>query len=470
MRKELILTMLAGLFVVPAFSQCPPQDKNWEVIFQDDFSIFNTSLWNKAHNHVHGGYDYSNPDARGEEAQVYIQDNVYIENGKLVLKTKQQTYLCPKGQGYLNCQYGGTHNYTSGQIGSNVPYKYGYFEIYAKLPTSSGYWSAFWLWNNTPSTQTSNCWYNEIDIFEAYGHKPNAVESNSHCFTTCPIDFEHLNSLGAMTHACNFATGYHWYGVEWDKNNRTWYVDRKAVRQIANNKCGIGIQNPMYIILNVALYPWDNVVNSNTVFPNYMYIDQANAYRLRCDGEPVVEIPNYNAFNYGVKKSITLSGVSSLKAGEDIYLRATDFIELKEGFEVPIGAELYLDITPCEIESKTKIVPNCPNPFYDFTTIECYVSEKVLNAELQVYDVHGTLVKTVIVSERGKIYIRINAIDLHFAGTYTYCLVADNDKSEIMQMVFSKEDEKVTVYQNYPNPFNEITTVECYIPQNILNA
>ena len=57
---------------------------------------------------------------------------------------------------------------------------------------------------------------------------------------------------------------------------------------------------------------------------------------------------NFNTYNYAVKKSISLSGVSSLSLGQNVFLRATDFIELKAGFEVPLGAELYLDVTPCE--------------------------------------------------------------------------------------------------------------------------
>jgi len=34
--------------------------------------------------------------------------------------------------------------------------------------------------------------------------------------------------------------------------------------------------------------------------------------------------------------------------GNNITLRATDFIELKPGFEVQTGRELYLDVTPCD--------------------------------------------------------------------------------------------------------------------------
>jgi hypothetical protein len=55
-----------------------------------------------------------------------------------------------------------------------------------------------------------------------------------------------------------------------------------------------------------------------------------------------------------VQKSITLSGATTIPAGSNISLRATDFIELKAGFEVPTGRELYLDVTPCLLT----IIPN----------------------------------------------------------------------------------------------------------------
>lgn len=37
MKKGLITIVLAGLIIFPAFSQNPPQDKNWEAVFVDSF-------------------------------------------------------------------------------------------------------------------------------------------------------------------------------------------------------------------------------------------------------------------------------------------------------------------------------------------------------------------------------------------------------------------------------------------------
>jgi len=367
MKKILILIVLKGLLVVSVSAQekgigtppglevqqllpveHPSVDKNWAVVFKDDFNTLDTiNRWNKAHNAIHGDYTKET-----EEPQVYHRNDAYVKNGKIELRTQKLNnyYPCPKGNA---CQYEGKHYYTSGQISSQKRYKYGYYEICAKLPGSDGYWPAFWLWNSTPSTETTNCWYNEIDIFEAAGCNTDVVTSNFHWGFQCPTDV-YSKSKGVSNTANNFDNIYHWYGVEWNSNKITWYIDRKVVRQVANNMEGIGIQNGMYIIINVALHPivnwWDCQISSNTIFPNFMYVEQADAYSLICDsGVDVDEIPDFANFNYGVKKSIKLGNSTPISPRDRISLRATDYIELKPGFEAPIGAELYLDVHPCSV-------------------------------------------------------------------------------------------------------------------------
>jgi len=346
MKRQLIIMVLAGLFVVPVYGQHPPLDKNWEVVFQDDFNTFNTDRWLIANNFDH----------YGGEAQVYRTQNVYINNGKLILETKEEPYCCPPDSN-LECERqnmtGECYQYTSGWIESRVRYKYGYFEIYAKLPGSDGYWPAFWLHGQGVDLLTNECWYNEIDVFEISGCITDTFDIGYHCDYGCPGEPKGGETTGGKI-ACNYASDYHWYGIEWDRDKITWYVDRKSVRRRnnINELKDIGIWNAIRIIINTALQSptEDCPITSNSIFPNYMYVDTVNVYRLKCDGKPVVEIPDYNTFKYGVKKSISLSGVSSLSTGEDVSLRATDFIELTNGFEVPLGAELYLDVNPCELK------------------------------------------------------------------------------------------------------------------------
>ena len=60
------------------------------------------------------------------------------------------------------------------------------------------------------------------------------------------------------------------------------------------------------------------------------------------------QIPNFNTYNYAVKKYISLSNTTTIPPNSNITLRAAEYIELTNGFEVPLGAELYLDVSPCD--------------------------------------------------------------------------------------------------------------------------
>ena len=92
-----------------------------------------------------------------------------------------------------------------------------------------------------------------------------------------------------------------------------------------------------------------------------MYVDYVKVYQLTCDKNTVVnEISNFNTYHYGVKKSITLSGATTIPLGSTIYLRANDFIQLNPGFEVQTGRMLYLDASPCE-NTNTVYIPQQGN-------------------------------------------------------------------------------------------------------------
>jgi hypothetical protein len=77
-------------------------------------------------------------------------------------------------------------------------------------------------------------------------------------------------------------------------------------------------------------------------------------YQLRCDKNTPLTINNLtNLANYDnkVKKSITINAITIPASGNNICLRANDFIELKPGFEVQKGRDVYLDVSPCEISN-----------------------------------------------------------------------------------------------------------------------
>ncbi len=302
----------------------------------EHFETLNTSVWHKGHNALHA-----------EEPQIYVAHKAYPKNENgvscLVLEVKDTVYF----------HNGTRYNYVSGEILSNQLYRYGYFEMRCHIPAGQGFFPAFWLWMSSKEDETP-CWYNEIDIFEMTGCKPNVTTNNVHYKFTCPPE---NGGNEYKEQPCNYSDGYHWYGLEWTPEKIIWYLDHKVIREEDNigwfgeldNKQGI--QHAMRLIINFALKPLNDKCppDETTPLPAHMYIDKVNVYQLKtedCD-VPVYEIPNFNTFRYGVKQSITLTSASTLPPQSDITLRVRDFVELKNDFTIPAGTEFCIIPSSC---------------------------------------------------------------------------------------------------------------------------
>lgn len=332
---RIIILWFLLLQATTLIAQDPLSDQGWHLIIDDNFNIFNNSIWKKWDDKVHGS-------GSDEEPQVYLNGNTYISNGNLVMELKREATDCPLSSG---CYYNGEHMFSSGAVQSTTTFGYGYYEIYAKMDAAYKSWPAFWFWKSYSDNNTNNCWYNEIDVFEAYGNKPSYVESNVWYGFVCPIT---RFQLGITKHPCNYSASYHWYSIEWDYNKINWYVDHVLMRSIRNDVGNVGIHHSLFIIMNFALQPTNPSDLTNITYPHYMYVEEFRAFKLLYDCNTIVnEIPDFTSFDHKVKKSITLSSQTVLPSGSSESLRATDFVELKDGFEVPLGVSLYIDITPC---------------------------------------------------------------------------------------------------------------------------
>lgn len=80
---------------------------------------------------------------------------------------------------------------------------------------------------------------------------------------------------------------------------------------------------------------------------------------------------------------------------------------------------------------------NQPNPFTETTLIKYAIPDNVNQAELQITDVNGRLLKTIVIDQRGEGTTRIQAQSLS-AGTYFYSLVLDGRALESKKMVLTK--------------------------------
>jgi len=355
MKRVFIIIVLAGMFIISAYSQRPPTDLNWELFWEDDFNPINTNIWNSLpcqfeKNHIN----------------VFTKrlDNVYTISHHLVLRAKRETYTCN----------GETRYYTGGIVAAKADYfvRYGYIEAKIIIPYIKGVKSSFWTFNTNP---TGNGDAGEIDIFEVQGSAPSTIMGtnlwkyycdceNYTCVSCselykqqCPDYNSSVLCYGQNVAIPSYANVSRTYAIEWSPAKFIWYVEGAAVRNFPNP----GIHELVSTTLQLGVIK-DPAPDETLPFPDQeMLIDYVRVYKLKFDCDTTVtEITNYdnpqlpNYYDYKVKKSISLSGISSLTSGQNVSLRATDYIELTDGFYVPSDAELYLDNNPCEVQTIKK--------------------------------------------------------------------------------------------------------------------
>jgi len=156
-------------------------------------------------------------------------------------------------------------SYTSGLVTTDnfKEFQYGYVEARIDIPQGVGFFPAFWM---LPGNHDDGL--GEIDIMEWVGDDRDWMHANYHI--DGPGDAGRSASVGF-----NMDEGYHTYGVNWQKDTITWYVDGKEFYKAANKT-----NTPMYVILNLAVGgDWAGPPNSATQFPSSMKVDYVRVWK-----------------------------------------------------------------------------------------------------------------------------------------------------------------------------------------------
>jgi len=340
MKNYIIFILLLSPFIL--IGQIPPNDQHWQIVWEDNFDFFDDNIWLKRDYCDHNG-----------EPQLYLEENVWTENGKLVIKVDDDPEDCPDPPPPIfewvcgSCTPG-THNYTSGWVHTigNFNVQFGYIEARIKLSYGGGLWPAFWAFSGHEG-------YQEIDIFEMFPgaeeycyreederffHTNSLMTSNIHLYG--PIDCDPYSN-GSVSLIQDY-TQWHTYGIEWSPSKLIWYLDGYPIKFYQNSQ----ITALTHIILNLAINPSDKVeISSN--FPAYMEVDFVKVWELKEDCVEFINLSNYDfsIYNNKLKNFIIIGDEGSsniLNTGDDIILRASQFIDINE-ITIPIGASLYAD-------------------------------------------------------------------------------------------------------------------------------
>ncbi|MBR5102851.1 MAG: glycoside hydrolase family 16 protein, partial [Muribaculaceae bacterium] len=284
MKKLLILSaILSTVFAVDAQSlnKFPSLD-GYDLVFSDEFdgTQLNKEVWKVEVTDNGGG---------NNELQYYVNDNVKVADGNLVITARRQRY--------------GTKDFTSGRINSleRVAFKHGIVQARIKLPqTANGLWPAFWLMGNDINR---NNWPNcgEIDVLEAGGSQGIKTGTPDRFFISALHWGPYTNGQHPM-YSCSTTADYsiqddnfHLFTLVWDENKISMYLDDLPTPYFEMNITDNSQQNSpgnyfhkrFFLLFNLAVGgTMTDIFNPNDITAlvygeRSMYVDYVRVYQKR---------------------------------------------------------------------------------------------------------------------------------------------------------------------------------------------
>jgi beta-glucanase (GH16 family) len=235
----------------------PLRYPQWRLIWQDEFDglRIDTSKWTHEVNDWGGG---------NEELQYYTDrpENAYVENGILVIAARKESYR--------------ERNYTSARLNTRYKgdWKYGRFDVRAKLPKGWGMWPAIWM---LPTDNRYGAWHagGEIDIAEVLGREPSELHGAVHFGSPTPQN-RPSNTGTFRLRKGDFSEQFHVFSVEWEPYVIRWYLDNKLYHTA---KVSQPMDERYHLLLNLAIGgKWPGNPKVNTAFPTYFLVDYVRIY------------------------------------------------------------------------------------------------------------------------------------------------------------------------------------------------
>lgn len=279
----------------------PVLDSGYCMIWQDEFNsnLLDQTKWSAEVNCWGGG---------NNEAQCYTDkpENLWVDGSYLHLKAIREEVTGPAvvddDPGYSRDDTSGVGTFSSGRIRSKNmgDWRYGRFEIRAKLPAGQGTWPAIWM---LPTDNVYGGWAasGEIDIMEAVNLTVGGerrVHGTLHFGDNWPNNV-YSGDAYLLPNGANPADDFHEYAIEWEQGEIRWYVDgNHFATQTQDGWYTLAdLDDPsapfnqrFHLILNLAVGgDWAGAVNDTGIdesaFPQEMVVDYVRVYQCTRDPE-----------------------------------------------------------------------------------------------------------------------------------------------------------------------------------------
>lgn len=177
------------------------------------------------------------------ELQFYTEarpENARVEGGRLIIMARREDW---HGRAYTSARL-----VTKGR----QHFRYGWFEIRAKLPCARGAWSAFWMlgeqWPESPWPAVG-----EIDILEHVGYDPHRIHAAVHNAAYNGMRNTHKTVAAAAPSACE---AFNTYALLWTPQFLEFYANGEPYFIYYNQQTGHDswpYDKPFFLLLNLAV-------------------------------------------------------------------------------------------------------------------------------------------------------------------------------------------------------------------------
>ncbi|HEV7348664.1 glycoside hydrolase family 16 protein [Telluribacter sp.] len=249
--------------------------KEKEITVPDNYIFSETPVWQDEFDYTgkpiseKWSFDLGGSGWGNNELQNYTNnpENVRVENGLLTIEARKEV----SG----NRQYSSTRLVTR----DKASFKYGKFEVRAKLPSGRGTWPAIWALANQ-NTYGDKFWPDNggFDLVAHVGFDQNRVYSNIHS-KAFPVK-------GNSKIIKSASSDFHVYSCEWTPDRITMWVDGKPTFNFPK-EASYGWQEwpfdqPFYLILNIAIGGnWGGEKGiDDSIFPQKLVVDYVRVYEL----------------------------------------------------------------------------------------------------------------------------------------------------------------------------------------------
>jgi beta-glucanase (GH16 family) len=243
--------------------------QDWALVWSDEFDgpKIDRAKW---------GFDADCWGGGNDERQCYTESarNAAIEDGKLVITARTERVSGPALPRHLRRSAATPdaqvmRNVSSARLNTRgkQAWRYGRFEIHAKLPQGQGTWPAIWM---LPEKDRYGSWAasGEIDILEAVnlgvpcktceGGRENTILGTLHFGGKWP---KNLHKGEDVAFPAVLDGGFHTYAIEWYPDRIIWQVDGRTFAErhmsewstTGSTSPGAPFDQPFYLILNLAI-------------------------------------------------------------------------------------------------------------------------------------------------------------------------------------------------------------------------